>query len=124
MAKIGRVFLNRSIRACTSNRTRRSPTAPATPTPSGRPTPSAPTPATCGTPTPTPACRSARSATPGDAAINGGVNPADGDWLFFVTINLKTGETVFSETADEHEAAAAQLHAWCRESAENASYCA
>lgn len=61
---------------------------------------------------------------PGDAAINGAVNPADGKWLFFVPINLKTGETVFSETADQHEAAAAQLRAWCRESAENASYCA
>ncbi|MCU1417200.1 MAG: mltG [Schumannella sp.] len=61
---------------------------------------------------------------PGDAAINGAVNPADGKWLFFVPINLKTGETVFSETADQHEAAAAQLRAWCRASAENASYCA
>lgn len=61
---------------------------------------------------------------PGDAAINGAVNPAEGAWLFFVPINLKTGETVFSETAEQHEAAAAQLRAWCRESAENASYCA
>jgi UPF0755 protein len=61
---------------------------------------------------------------PGDAAINGAVNPAEGKWLFFVPINLKTGETVFSETADQHEAAAAQLRAWCRASAENASYCA
>ena len=26
--------------------------------------------------------------------------PADGTWLFFVTVNLETGETVFSETAD------------------------
>jgi UPF0755 protein len=61
---------------------------------------------------------------PGDAAINGAVNPAEGAWLFFVPINLKTGETVFSETADQHSAAVAQLKAWCRESAENASYCA
>ena len=61
---------------------------------------------------------------PGDAAINGAVNPADGAWLFFVPINLKTGETVFSETADQHLAAVEQLRAWCRESAENASYCA
>jgi UPF0755 protein len=61
---------------------------------------------------------------PGDAAIDGAVNPAEGPWLFFVPINLKTGETVFSETADQHAAAVAQLKAWCRESAENASYCA
>jgi UPF0755 protein len=61
---------------------------------------------------------------PGDAAINGAVNPADGSWLFFVPINLKTGETVFSNTADEHAAAVEKLRAWCRASAENASYCA
>lgn len=60
---------------------------------------------------------------PGDTAINAAVNPADGAWLFFVPINLKTGETKFSETASQHEAAAAQLRAWCRESAENRSYC-
>jgi UPF0755 protein len=41
-----------------------------------------------------------------------------------VPINLQTGETVFSETADQHEAAAQQLYAWCRASDENASYCA
>lgn len=61
---------------------------------------------------------------PGDDAINGAIHPADGSWLFFVPINLKTGETVFSNTADEHAAAVEQLHAWCRASAENQSYCA
>jgi UPF0755 protein len=61
---------------------------------------------------------------PGDAAISGAVAPADGPWLFFVPINLKTGETVFSETADQHLAAVEQLRAWCNASAENASYCA
>ena len=61
---------------------------------------------------------------PGLDAINSAISPAEGDWLYFVPINLKTGETVFSETAEQHEAAAAQLRAWCRESAENASYCA
>lgn len=60
---------------------------------------------------------------PGQLAIDAALAPADGPWLFFVPVNLKTGETVFSETADEHEAAAAQLRAWCRESDENASYC-
>ena len=61
---------------------------------------------------------------PGDAAINGAVNPAEGSWLFFVPINLKTGETVFSNTADEHFQAVEKLRAWCRASAENGSYCA
>jgi len=61
---------------------------------------------------------------PGDNAIDGAVHPADGKWLFFVPVNLKTGKTVFSETADEHAAAVAKLHEWCQASAENASYCA
>lgn len=61
---------------------------------------------------------------PGEDAIKAAITPADGPWLYFVPINLQTGETVFSETADEHQAAAERLYAWCRESDENASYCA
>jgi UPF0755 protein len=49
---------------------------------------------------------------PGDDAINAALHPADGPWLYFVTINLDTGETVFSETADEHAAAVEQLQQW------------
>lgn len=60
---------------------------------------------------------------PGDLAIDAVLHPAEGPWFFFVPINLATGETVFSETADEHEAAVEVLRAWCDESAENASYC-
>jgi UPF0755 protein len=60
---------------------------------------------------------------PGEEAIKAAITPADGPWLFFVPINLQTGETVFSETAAQHEAAAQQLYAWCRASDENASYC-
>jgi UPF0755 protein len=60
---------------------------------------------------------------PGDRAIDAALNPVDGPWLFFVPINLATGETVFSETADEHQAAVDELFAWCDASAENATYC-
>ncbi|MBN9607610.1 MAG: endolytic transglycosylase MltG [Actinomycetales bacterium] len=60
---------------------------------------------------------------PGSAAIQSVISPADGPWLYFVPINLKTGETVFSETAEEHEAAAQQLRDWCNASAENDAYC-
>lgn len=56
---------------------------------------------------------------PGDLAINAVVHPADGSWLYFVTVNLKTGETVFSTTYAEHEAAVAQWQEWMRE---NPSY--
>ena len=33
---------------------------------------------------------------PGDAAIAAAANPADGPWLFYVTVNLATGETKFT----------------------------
>jgi UPF0755 protein len=51
---------------------------------------------------------------PGSLAIDAALRPADGDWLFFVSINLRTGETVFSETLAEHEKAADLYRAWLR----------
>jgi len=63
-------------------------------------------------------------AMPGQAALEAVAHPADGPWLFFVAVNLATGETVFSTTVEEHEAAVDQLYAWCEASDENASYCA
>jgi UPF0755 protein len=52
---------------------------------------------------------------PGDLALNAALNPADGTWLYFVTVNLDTGETAFSTTFGEHEAAVKQWQAWMRE---------
>lgn len=49
---------------------------------------------------------------PGDLAIDAALHPADGDWLYFCTVNLETGETVFSTTEAEHAAAVAQWQAW------------
>ncbi|MGV8913488.1 MAG: endolytic transglycosylase MltG [Rhodoglobus sp.] len=60
---------------------------------------------------------------PGELAIDAAINPVAGDWLFFVPINLATGETVFTTNVDDHEAAAQRLRDWCAESDENASYC-
>jgi UPF0755 protein len=48
-------------------------------------------------------------------AIEAALRPADGNWLFFVAINLKTGETVFSETLAEHERAAELYRQWLRD---------
>jgi UPF0755 protein len=48
----------------------------------------------------------------GATAIDAALHPADGSWLFFCAINLKTGETVFSTTIAEHEKAVAQWRAW------------
>lgn len=64
-------------------------------------------------------------AMPGQAALDAVAAPADGPWLFFVAVNLATGETVFSETIEEHEAAAQRLNDWCNSGdPEAASYCA
>ena len=49
---------------------------------------------------------------PGADAIQAAIAPAEGPWLFFVTVNLDTGETVFSVTAEEHEAAVDRLQQW------------
>ena len=42
------------------------------------------------------------------------MHPADGPWLYFVTVNLETGETVFTTTYEEHQAAIEQWDAWCK----------
>lgn len=49
---------------------------------------------------------------PGEDAIDAVLNPAAGNWLFFVAVNLETGETIFSETADQHAAAVEKMVAW------------
>lgn len=50
---------------------------------------------------------------PGDVAIEAVIHPAAGDWLFFMPINLETGETAFAMTAEEHEANVQRLAEWC-----------
>ncbi|MCR2785677.1 MULTISPECIES: endolytic transglycosylase MltG [unclassified Microbacterium] len=52
-------------------------------------------------------------ANPGDLAIDAAMHPADGPWMYFVTVNLDTGETVFTNTGAEHEAAVKQWQQWC-----------
>lgn len=60
---------------------------------------------------------------PGELALKAALDPVDGPWLYFVSVDLRTGETVFSETFAEHERAAAQWIQWCRASEENGAYC-
>ncbi|WP_285043256.1 endolytic transglycosylase MltG [Plantibacter sp. LMC-P-059a] len=52
---------------------------------------------------------------PGDLAIDAALHPADGPWLYFVTWNLDSGETIFSTTQEEHEAAVAKWLSWMDE---------
>ncbi len=41
---------------------------------------------------------------PGADALRAALSPADGTWLYFVTVNLQTGETRFATTIAEHNA--------------------
>jgi UPF0755 protein len=38
---------------------------------------------------------------PGQAAMEAALNPDDGNWLFYVTVDLATGETKFTDSYDE-----------------------
>jgi UPF0755 protein len=50
---------------------------------------------------------------PGDAAIAAAANPAAGDWYYYVTVNLETGETKFAETPEEFAEYEAELDEYC-----------
>ena len=60
--------------------------------------------------------------TPSDAAINAAQNPAEGPWYYFVTVNLDTGETVFSATYKEQQAAEAEYKQWCKDNPDGGCY--
>lgn len=51
---------------------------------------------------------------PGQAAIDATLHPADGPWLYFVLINGETGETAFSTTLAQHNAAVKVWQAWLK----------
>ena len=50
---------------------------------------------------------------PGDAAIAAAANPEDGPWFFYVTVNLATGETKFTDDYDEFLGFKAELDEYC-----------
>jgi len=51
-------------------------------------------------------------ASPGETSIDAVLNPEPGDWIFWVTVNLDTGETRFAETNDEHNQNRELLRQW------------
>ncbi len=55
-------------------------------------------------------------AAPGADALEAALNPADGPWFYYVTVNLATGRTKFAVTFDEHNANRAQLLKYCETS--------
>ena len=50
---------------------------------------------------------------PGRAALQAALNPAPGDWIYWVTVNLVSGETKFASNWEEHEIFSAEYYEWC-----------
>ena len=57
---------------------------------------------------------------PGDAAIEAAAHPAEGDWYYYVTVNLRTGETKFAETYDEFLGYKDELREYCETESQGA----
>ncbi len=53
---------------------------------------------------------------PGDAALEAALNPAEGDWYYYVTVNLRTGETKFADTYQEFLRYKAEYTEYCQTS--------
>jgi UPF0755 protein len=54
--------------------------------------------------------------SPGEATIKAALNPATGDWLYWVVVNLKTGETRFNTTYAGHQQDVALFKKYCQTS--------
>lgn len=52
---------------------------------------------------------------PGLAAIKAALNPANGGWLYFVTVDPETGRTLFADTYPEQQKNEQVFHAWCKQ---------
>lgn len=55
--------------------------------------------------------------SPGKDAMAAALSPADSDALFFVTVNMDTGETLFAKTYEEHLKNDEKRQAWCKANA-------
>lgn len=53
---------------------------------------------------------------PGDAAISAASNPTEGPWLYYVTVDLRTGETKFTDSYDEFLQFKQELAVYCETS--------
>lgn len=51
---------------------------------------------------------------PGRASLDAAAHPADGDWLYFVTVDLNSGQTKFASSFEEHSRYVAEFQSWCR----------
>lgn len=49
---------------------------------------------------------------PSEESVRAVLSPAEGDWLYFVTVNLTTGETAYATTFEDHLANVALMQEW------------
>jgi UPF0755 protein len=54
--------------------------------------------------------------SPGEKTLEAAMRPAEGPWLYWVVVNLRTGETVMSTTYAEHQQAVARFRDYCKTS--------
>jgi UPF0755 protein len=54
--------------------------------------------------------------SPGEKTLEAAMHPANGPWLYWVVVNLRTGKTVMSTTLAEHNAAVQQFRQYCQTS--------
>lgn len=54
-------------------------------------------------------------ANPGAASVEAVIDPPPGDWMWYVTVNLDTGETKFTDSYSEFEKFKAEYQAWAAE---------
>jgi UPF0755 protein len=54
-------------------------------------------------------------ANPGAASVEAVIDPPAGDWMWYVTVNLDTGETKFTDSYSEFERFKAEYQAWAAE---------
>jgi len=50
---------------------------------------------------------------PGEEAIDAALNPAEGDWYYYVTVNLRSGKTKFAESYQEFLQYQDELRVYC-----------
>nr|WP_277628276.1 endolytic transglycosylase MltG [Arsenicicoccus dermatophilus] len=51
---------------------------------------------------------------PGEASLKAAAEPTPGPWLYFVTIDPATGETVFTTNLQDHNKAVEKFQSWCQ----------
>ncbi|HET6165546.1 MAG TPA: endolytic transglycosylase MltG [Marmoricola sp.] len=54
--------------------------------------------------------------SPGEKTLEAALNPADGPWLYWLVVNLRTGETRFNTTLEGHNRDKAVLQEYCSKS--------